>query len=243
MKAAEQKRHALHHLRLSAPILLFVSWALLDSARPLVPILGTDYATFLAFSACSTLALTTRPRLSPWNPKGRNGQPIYTFLSASIAGWAIGPALATAVMTIGLDWGWQPTQPNALSLIGWLNALLLAPLFEEILYRENLLVWLRARVPLAFALLLSSLAFALPHPGSFSRFAALLSGLILASTRSLTHSLWPCIGFHFGLNLFGVLAAETADGWIVSFRYGLPIGALALSVTVALERREPGGSK
>ena len=106
------------------------------------------------------------------------------------------------------------------------GTLLLAPLFEEIVYRERLFKWLRARAGLAAAGVLSSLAFALPHPGPWSVLASFVTGLILATVRWSGGRLLPCIAMHAGLNLAGELAA--AGAWPAlpspgaSLAFGLP---------------------
>ena len=154
-------------------------------------------------------------------------------------GLALGPGRATAVVSAGLRLGWEPAHSLGPSLIGLVSTLLLAPVFEEILYRERLFVWLRMNYAAPIALLLSSLAFALPHPGAFSKLAAFAAGLILGTARSLSGGLLPCIGLHAGLNVFGQLAAGAFYPAILQRDLGLIVAVptLALSIFVSQTKR------
>ena len=224
---------------LSPPALVVIVWVLLATAPLLTPITGPDWATFLAFIACTTLMLGTQASFRSQARTSLHARPIIAFTSALISGWALGPGLATAVVSAGLRLGWEPAHSLGPSLIGLVSTLLLAPVFEEILYRERLFVWLRMNYAAPIALLLSSLAFALPHPGAFSKLAAFAAGLILGTARSLSGGLLPCIGLHAGLNVFGQLAASAFYPAILQRDLGLIVAVptLALSIFVSQTKR------
>lgn len=106
--------------------------------------------------------------------------------------------------------------PAPFSGTAWqaLNALVVAPLFEELLFRG--IMWTRcaAKLTLPRTWFFCSLAFALLHvpgwvvPGGFAparlvQFAlVVLAGVAFGAGRALTGSVWPAVGFHFVNNLW-----------------------------------------
>jgi len=234
---------ALRRAPLSPPVVVVTVWVLLATAPLLTPITGSDRATFLAFIACTALVLGTQTSFRSPARISLQARGIIAFSSALISGWALGPGLGSAVVSVGLRFGWEPAHLLGPSLIGLISTLLLAPAFEEILYREQLFNWLQTEYKAPVALLLSSLAFALPHPGAFSKLAALAAGLILGTTRSLSGGLLPCIGVHAGLNVFGQLAASSFYPAILQRDLGLIIAVPTLALSIALSRTDPGRSR
>ncbi|MEE3328299.1 MAG: CPBP family intramembrane glutamic endopeptidase [Myxococcota bacterium] len=222
---------------MASPVaLVVITWFILDTAPLLVPIVGSDYATFFAFSACTAVVLVSQNPFRPNTQANRFPRQIISFISALISGWALGPLLAAMVVGIGLQLGWQPARPLDASLIGLVSTLLLAPVFEELLYRDRLFVWLTINSTTPMALAVSSLAFALPHPGAISKLAAFLAGMILASTRLLSHGWLPCFGFHVGLNVFGQLVASVSSPAILRCDVGVTVGVPALALAIFLSR-------
>src|SRR6266516_1948139 len=77
-----------------------------------------------------------------------------------------------------------------------LAAVFVAPFCEEIFFRGFVFPGLRQSMPVGWAIILSSLFFAVSHadPGSFA--VLLIIGLALATLRWRTRSIWPAILLH-----------------------------------------------
>jgi membrane protease YdiL (CAAX protease family) len=119
-------------------------------------------------------------------------------------GWAAYPVWILVIVDLGLALGLSPREPaeaSGMSLASTLSAVVLAPVFEELLYRERLLLALRARVGASVAIAVTSVLFALPHVEAWSVLGTFLVGLALGWTRIVAGSVSLCIGIHAGLNL------------------------------------------
>ena len=81
----------------------------------------------------------------------------------------------------------------------------LAPIFEELLYRERLFDAI-AVTPLGTggATLVTSALFALTHLTPWHLLGSFLVGIALALLRRFSRSVTACIGLHAGLNLRSV---------------------------------------
>ena len=126
----------------------------------------------------------TLDRLVPYE------HPVVEFLMLRRDPWAVGLVLASAVVA--------------------------APLVEELFFRRILQGWLEKRLPEsdgAFAILVSSAAFALAHQGQGLAFVPLFPlGLVLGFIARRTGSIVPCILLHALFNAVSVallLAAPT----------------------------------
>lgn len=86
-----------------------------------------------------------------------------------------------------------------------LVATFIAPICEEVFFRGFLFMGLARRMPVGWALVISSLLFAIAHgdPGSFIVLCVI--GLALAFLRWRTQSLWPSILLHMLNNGLGAL--------------------------------------
>lgn len=86
-----------------------------------------------------------------------------------------------------------------------LVATFIAPICEEIFFRGFLFMGLARRIPIGWAIVISSLLFAIAHgdPGSF--IVLFIIGLALAFLRWRTQSLWPSILLHTVNNGLGAL--------------------------------------
>ena len=95
-----------------------------------------------------------------------------------------------------------PATPGDLGVPLLVAVLVMAPLFEELLYRERLLDAIAA-TPLGGggAALLTSALFALTHLAPWPMLGSFLVGLVLALTRLVSRNIAACIGLHAGLNL------------------------------------------
>jgi len=93
----------------------------------------------------------------------------------------------------------------------WLNyvfvfavAAIIAPLVEELVFRGLLYQWLRARLGIAAAVLLSAAIFSVVHVIPLLFPALFLIGVVLALAFELGRSLWVSIALHFFQNALTV---------------------------------------
>ena len=185
--------------------LMAATWAVLYIAPWLFAPTEFELATLISFGLCTVLALTGR-RARSLNP-GRFGRKRATaplaVLAGVGAGWALMPGLAQAVLQVGDVLG----LPGPVPVTGvrgpalLVATALLAPVFEEIVYREALLPALSARFGHLMGIVLSSAAFALPHATPWSMLGSFVAGLLLGAVMSASRSTPLCIGLHAGFNL------------------------------------------
>jgi membrane protease YdiL (CAAX protease family) len=194
-----------------AGLLLTCVWCLLLLGGALrLPLAAT-------YLACCALLLWARPR-------GGARPAVGPALLAGAAGFAALPAWLAAIAWLGLALGLPPAPaPAGAAHPGdALAHAALAPLFEELLYRERLLPALRARAGAPLALVLSSAVFAAPHGGAWSVLAAFCVGLALGGVFLAARRVEPCVGLHAGLN-----AAALACGLPPAGALPPPAAALA----------------
>jgi membrane protease YdiL (CAAX protease family) len=187
----------------TALLLVLTAWSLLATQALLAPRLGRGAAVLLSFAAVTTLVLASRQR----GASRATGRAAGLAALAALAGLASYPLWILLIGAAGAALGLPPAPPpprpdDPLLLIASLG---LAPVFEEVLYRERLLLALRARLGSGLALAISSLAFALPHLEPWSVLGTSLVGLALGALMLAGRSLALCIGLHAGLNLAAVV--------------------------------------
>ena len=182
----------------SALLLLLASWSLLASGALLGTWIPGDAAVLVSFSAVTMLVAGTRSR-----PLRRPLQ-LGAAIAALAAGFTSYPAWAALITVAGLELGLPyraATPPGAGSPALWVATLVLAPLFEELLYRERLLPALRRRIGALPAVVATSALFALPHLEAWNVLGTSLVGLMLGTVFLATESVALCIALHAGLNL------------------------------------------
>jgi len=120
-----------------------------------------------------------------------------------LLGWLILPGLALAITGLGQALGLPP--PPTVDASGgtafFTAAVVLAPVFEEWVYRGQLFPALASRLGRIAGLVLSSAAFAIPHAETWPVFAAFWVGLLLGAVRWSGQAIGTCMGVHAGLNL------------------------------------------
>jgi membrane protease YdiL (CAAX protease family) len=210
---------------LPALLLLAAAWSLLASAAWLAPLVGRAAAVFASFTAVTALVIAARRR------DGDRGAGLAAGLGAlaGLAGFASYPLWVAGIAALGAAIGLRAVTPpagpdEALLLIAQLA---LAPIFEELLYRERLLPALQARLGTGLAVALSSALFALPHLEAWSMLTTFGVGLALGGVLLVGRSVALCIGLHAGLNLAAAVCG------IPPTRFILP-GALAAACSAAL---------
>ncbi|SIA41832.1 CAAX prenyl protease-related protein [Mycobacteroides abscessus subsp. abscessus] len=91
-------------------------------------------------------------------------------------------------------------------LIAFISAAVISPIYEEIFYRGFLYRWLRTRMGLTGALLLSSLIFTIIHIPTYNVMPVnFFSGILFALAYERTGSIWPPVLIHGLTNGFMVL--------------------------------------
>jgi len=175
--------------------LLASVWCLLLLGSALAPWLGGDAAQIGAHSACAALLVWARPR-------GRERASRFAALLACASGLLALPAWLAFIWTLGTAHGLPAPRassgPHGPSV--WLANVVLAPLFEELLYRERLLPALRERIGAPLALVLSSALFAAPHLEPWSVLTTFCVGVALGGVFLATGHVELCVAYHAGLN-------------------------------------------
>jgi len=180
----------------SALELVAATWGILLAGRMLGAGLGPGISCLVAFGLCTVLTLE-RSRLRP-NIRGA-----VAGAGGLGAGWALLPELAQGILRMGDTLGIPAPAPGQ-GADGplWVGAtVVLAPIFEEIVYRKRLLPALEDRIGSFAALVLSSAAFALPHTEPWAMAGSFAAGLVLGGIMLTSRNLALCIGVHAGLNL------------------------------------------
>jgi membrane protease YdiL (CAAX protease family) len=219
----------------AAMALVLAVWSLLLAGSALDPLLGSGASVFVAFLLATALVLATRTAGRP-SSLGRAGG---VLAMGGLIGFAGYPAWAVLIgwtgMQIGLPHAEALEAPRAPLLL--VSTLLLAPIFEELLYRERLLAALTPLAGPPIAVLLSSGLFALPHVNSWSVLTTLLVGLVLGAAAHCGRSVAPCIGVHMGLNLAAVLCGVPPSRWQLPPAAAALLGFGGLWLLVRLSRR------
>jgi membrane protease YdiL (CAAX protease family) len=118
------------------------------------------------------------------------------------------------------------------SSLSWMNALVLAPLFEEVLYRSLLIDLLRPRIGLLGAFAVSTALFAASHVSPWGIVSGVVVGCFLAAVVSRTGRLDLCVGIHAGLNLASLGLGTSPPIWSIAGSLGLlGAGAVGLRLT------------
>jgi membrane protease YdiL (CAAX protease family) len=207
---------------LPALLVLLTVWSLLATQGWLGPRIGRPAAVALSFIAATALVIATRERES-------EHAPARALALGALTGFVSYPAWILLIASIGSALGLEPVPPpprpgDTLLLVSVLG---FGPVFEELLYRERLLLALRERVGAGIAVAISSLCFALPHLEPWAMLATGIVGLGLGALMLARRSVALCIGLHAGLNLAAVVCG------IPPARFALP-GALALVAGAAI---------
>lgn len=179
-------------------------WTALLSGPPLSSRIGAEPATLLVFFLSAALLLATR-RPPVARPRRRHA---LLFGLALALGFVSRSPLGGAIGLVGLALGLDPAEVSSAGAAGPLlliSVVVVAPVFEELLYRERLLDAIAA-TPLGWsgATLLTSALFALTHLTAWQMLGSFMVGLVLALLRRALRSVLVCIGFHAGLNLCSV---------------------------------------
>jgi membrane protease YdiL (CAAX protease family) len=179
-------------------------WTVLACGSLLSSLIGGEPAALLVFLLASALLIATR-RSSVVRPRPRDAG---LFGLAIALGFAGHPPLRGVIVLVGLALGLDPSpaaSPGGGGLPLLFAVVVLAPVFEELLYRERLFDVIAA-TPLGTggATLVTSALFALTHLTPWHVLGSFLVGIALALLRRFSRSVAACIGLHAGLNLRSV---------------------------------------
>lgn len=95
--------------------------------------------------------------------------------------------------------------------IALVSAAVISPIYEEIFYRGFLYRWLRVRLGMNGAVLISSFIFTIVHIPTYNAMPLnFFSGIIFALAYEKTNSIWPAILIHGLTNAFMVLLTSLA---------------------------------
>lgn len=222
-------------------------WSLLGAGRLLVAPLGRGGAILAAFLAATALVLAARR--SSHEGASTHGRASAEYWRSLSLGWLAGlcchPALTTGIAALGLGIGLAPAPARLGAPPGVLLVLsvgILAPVFEELLYRDILLRSLRPGLGSVGAVFVSSALFALSHVDTWAVLGTWVAGLLLGTLALCAREVTPCIGAHAGLNLAG-LAAPLPSAFTMGYSKQvaclLCAGVIAAALAVALS---PGDS-
>jgi len=209
---------------------------LIGFSLALRPMLGAEPASCGAFAAALLLVLATRgPARGGHLPARIAG----VGLLGAAAGFASYPAWVSLIASAGLTFGLDPVAPIPPAHGSgwlWLSMLVLAPLFEEPLYRGRLLLALRARLGTAPALVLGSALFAISHIDPWPVLATFAVGLFLGALMLASRSVAACVGVHAGLNLGALACGVPPERLAASAEAGAALALLLTAATIAIGR-------
>ncbi|WP_078556556.1 CPBP family intramembrane glutamic endopeptidase [Bacillus alkalicellulosilyticus] len=118
-----------------------------------------------------------------------------------------------------LNISWENEKTEALQrdmtwltiLIGFLSAVIISPIYEEIFYRGFLYKWFRGKWGVSAGLFISSLIFMLVHIPTYNTLPVnFISGLVFAWTYEKTGSILPAIIIHSGFNFIALVLTVIA---------------------------------
>lgn len=219
---------------------LLTAWMLIAAVpRLLAAWLARPAALCLTFALVAALAIATRAtRARP------SRSSLAALALAAAAGFASLPAWVAGIAWTGRAAGLpagSPAAPGGAAPLAWLSLGLLAPVFEELLYRERLLDALGRAFGGAPAVAISSSLFALPHLEPWPVLGSFAVGLLLGTAMWTTGSLALCIGLHAGLNAAALWCGVPPVRSSLPAPDGALLGALLLAAAAGLAR--PPGAR
>lgn len=156
-----------------------------------------------------------RPKRLSWREVGVKGFALKDWkLIGLYSAVLLAGAVIIVVLTSFIGNTWENSKTEAMQqnvtfftvLIAFISAAVISPIYEEIFYRGFLYRWLRTRMGLTGALLLSSLIFTIIHIPTYNVMPVnFFSGILFALAYERTGSIWPPVLIHGLTNGFMVL--------------------------------------
>jgi membrane protease YdiL (CAAX protease family) len=216
-------------------LLVLIVWTIVLGVAPLLQgRLGADSALLFALGLATGVVVLVRRRRA-W--------PIRLGWIHGALGFGAGfvglPAWVAMIVITGRAIGLEPARDIAPGLGGpsyWLATIVVAPVLEELLYRERLLSALLSRFGSVAAVALSSVLFALPHLQAWELVGAAIVGFGLGTLFLLTGSIALCVGLHSGLNAAVVSCGLPPLRWAFSPQVSALIGCVSFVIAALLGR-------
>lgn len=219
-----------------AIVLMLGVWAVLLATQATVRVVGAHTALLVSFAIATAVVWGTRRGSArgsgPCLPRAT------VVLVGLIAGVLLMPAWHGVTREISRAVALESPpflDPSSGPLV-WVAVGLLAPVFEEPLYRERLLLPLRSRFGAPLAIVVTSVLFAVPHVSSGAVLSTFLAGLVLGTVMHLGRSLALCIALHAGYNL-GALADWSSAALVPPVVPAALLGTAALAWAIWMLRR------
>ncbi len=232
--AATLSRHRYTHgdeIR-SAALALLTVWGLLACGGLLA--VEHSRASLLSFAGATAFLLATRSYGHDRTPAASGA----LLLLGVVSGFASFPAWIVLIGLSGLALGLTlPSPPEAKPPVLWAATILLAPVFEEVLYRERLLAALGRTLGSSLAIPITSALFAISHLEPWRVLGTGLVGLMLGTAMRASGSLALCIGLHMGLNLAGLTSGVPPVGVSLPPSESAAAGLCVLGVAIVLARK------
>ena len=192
-------------------------------------------ATGAALSVAVSFAVATWLVASVGAARSLVLQPIPLSL-AFFSGFASYPSWLALVWLLGSSLGLPAAESGAASTAWplWIATLLLAPVFEELLYREHVQSLVQKHHGNVAAVLASSVLFAVAHFEAWSVLNAFLTGLALGAVRLVTGSVALCVALHAGFNLATLACGLPPERLALSPAWSAALGWVALLAAVGM---------
>ena len=184
----------------SALLLLSVVWSTLLLCQLLLEApLGRSASVLVSFALATVLVLASHNEAL----RRPTAKQVAALGLGALAGGLSYPVWIGLIAEVGTTLGLEVprTLPDRSGVLLGAGTVVVAPVFEEILYRGQLLQALRRHFGATGAVLLSSGAFAIFHVEPWAILGTFLVGLGLGTVMCRLGSLALCIGLHAGLNL------------------------------------------
>jgi membrane protease YdiL (CAAX protease family) len=231
MESIRRAAPTVNGLRAALFLVLSVWSLLLGLPMALEAFVGADRAQCAGFAAAAALVAAI-----PARARARVSRRVLGLLSlGGLAGFAGYPAAVAGFDALAGATGWpalSSASPGAGGAAHGALAILLAPVLEELLYREHLLLALRAAVGGGLAVPIASLFFALPHLAPPMVLASFFAGLVLGIARLFSGSIAVCIGIHAGLNSAAFVCGHPPLRWALPNAWSAAAAAAALGAAL-----------
>ncbi|WP_404451856.1 CPBP family intramembrane metalloprotease [Virgibacillus necropolis] len=161
-----------------------------------------------------------KPKKLSWNEVG-----FHRFSKSywsPMIGWTIVLIIGSILLSYITEWlfdiGTNNSKTNSLqtrlttinTIIAFVSAAIISPIYEEIFYRGFLYRWFRSKYGLLAGMLISSFIFMIVHIPTFNSLPyTFLSGLVFAWTYEKTQSIYPSMIIHGTFNGLAVFLTVT----------------------------------
>jgi membrane protease YdiL (CAAX protease family) len=223
-------------------VVLFVAQGEDTADTSITASLVVSAAALLGFVALAYV-LSATSSLVPKEVFGWKSRPLGVWVGAFLAGLTMGPFggwLAERLVALSEFFSADHLEEiarliysgsSASRALAMILVLVLAPLFEELLFRGFIWDCLERSLGSGAALVSSSLLFALYHADPLHVVSVLPLSLLLGTLRLGTGSIVPCIAAHFGNNLLSMILLMV---WGVEETVVVPWVVAALCLTISL---------